>query len=148
MSDSNPIVLYDGLCGFCDAGVQKILRRDTRGVLRFASLQSEAGEALLQRHSIDNDMSTMVLIEGGSAYLRSRAALRTLSRLGWPWRAVGWLRVLPAWLTDPFYRLVARNRYRIPFGGGRGRLGACRVPQPGQAERFLSSRADLERVEG
>lgn len=136
--DHPPIVLYDGLCGFCDAGVQRILRRDRAGVLRFASLQSEAGGALLERFGVPNDMSTMVLIEGNRAYLSSRAGLRTLRHLGWPWRAVSWVRVLPAWLTDPFYRLVARNRYRI-----RGRLEACRVPEPGVRERFLESEEDL-----
>jgi len=143
LSEIPPIVLYDGLCGFCDAGVQKILRRDTRGVLRFASLQSEAGGVLLERFGVPDDLSTMVLIDRGSAHLRSRAGLRTLSHLGWPWRAVGWLRVLPAWLTDPFYRLIAKNRYRL-----KGRLRACRVPEPGQAERFLESRSDLEHLEG
>lgn len=143
-----PIVLYDGLCGFCDAGVQRILKRDTRGELRFASLQSEAGGLLLERFDLPNDMSTMVLIENGRAYVRSRAGLRTLSHLGWPWRALGWLRVLPAWLTDPFYRVIAKNRYRLPFGGDRGRLEACRVPRPGQAERFVESEGDLRRLEG
>lgn len=143
MTDHPPIVLYDGLCGFCDAGVQKILKRDARGVLRFASLQSEAGGALLDRFGIPNDMSTMVLVENGRAYLRSRAGLRTLSHLGWPWRALGWARVLPAWLTDPFYRLVSKNRYRL-----RGRLAECRVPGPGERSRFLESRADLNDLEG
>ena len=51
--------------------------------------------------------------------------------------------MLPAWLTDPFYRLIAKNRYRL-----KGRLEACRIPEPGQAARFLESRADLERLEG
>lgn len=140
-TEPHPIVLYDGLCGFCDAGVQRLLAKDRRGVLRFASLQSEAGRVLIERYGIPNDTSTMVLIEGGRSFLRSRAVLRTLSRLGWPWRALGWLRVLPAWVTDPVYRVVARNRYRL-----KGRLRACRMPDPSQRGLFLESRGDLERL--
>ncbi|MFG0306181.1 MAG: thiol-disulfide oxidoreductase DCC family protein [Phycisphaerales bacterium JB040] len=138
-----PVVLYDGHCAFCDAGVQWLLRRDREGVLRFASLQSEAGGALLDRLSIPNDMSTMVLVEDGEAHLRSRAGLRTLRHLGWPWRALSWARVLPRWLTDPVYRLIARHRYRLS-----GRRDACRMPDPEIRNRFLDSAEDLRVLEG
>ena len=138
MTTHPPIVLYDGLCGFCDSTVQSILRKDTRGRLRFASLQSEAGQALLAAHGLPADPNTMVLIDRGRAWLRSQAGFRMFGLLGMPWAVLGWLRIVPAWLADPGYRLIAKNRYRL-----KGKRQACRVPEPGQRERFFETRADL-----
>ena len=128
-----PIVLFDGVCKFCNASVNFIIDHDPPGRVRFAALQSPAGQELLRRFGLKTtDFDTLVLVEGGQAFTRSTAALRVASHLSGPWRFGAALLLLPAFLRDPLYNLLARNRYRW-FGT----LDACRVPTPEVRARFL-----------
>lgn len=130
----HPIVLYDGVCGLCDRSVQLILRHDRRGRFRFAALQSDAGRALLERHGMDPAaLDSVVLVEDGKAWRRSAAALRIARHMDGPWPAISIFRIIPAPVSDFFYDLVARYRYRI-FG----RLDACALPPPEVRARFLA----------
>jgi predicted DCC family thiol-disulfide oxidoreductase YuxK len=129
-----PLVLYDGTCGLCSRSVQLILRHDRRGRFRFAALQSGAGRALLRRHGLPVDeLDSVVLVEGGRAYTRSRAALRIARGMDAPWPALRALAVVPRAVADFVYDRVARNRYRL-FG----RTEACMLPPPEVRARFLS----------
>lgn len=129
-----PLVLYDGTCGLCSRSVQLILRHDRRGRFRFAALQSEAGRALLRRHGLPVDqLDSVVLVEGGRAYTKSRAALRIARGMDAPWPALRALAVVPRAVADFVYDRVARNRYRL-FG----RTEACMLPPPEVRARFLS----------
>ncbi|HYR11192.1 MAG TPA: thiol-disulfide oxidoreductase DCC family protein [Longimicrobium sp.] len=129
-----PIVLYDGVCGLCDRSVQLILRNDRGGRFRFAALQSEAGRALLEELGLPpGALDSMVLVEGGRAWRKSRAALRIARRMDAPWPLLWPLMIVPPAVADVFYDLVARNRYRI-FGT----LDACMIPPPEVRARFLS----------
>ncbi|MBY0229320.1 MAG: thiol-disulfide oxidoreductase DCC family protein [Gemmataceae bacterium] len=129
----HPIILFDGVCRFCDGSVNWIIDHDTAGRFRFAALQSPMGQALLARFGLPTGaLDSMVLVEGGKCWTRSTAALRIAARLGWPWRAGAGFLLLPAFLRDPLYEVLARNRYRW-FGT----LEACRVPTPEVRERFL-----------
>jgi predicted DCC family thiol-disulfide oxidoreductase YuxK len=128
-----PIVLYDGVCGLCDRSVQLILRNDRRGRFRFAALQSAAGRALLERfHLSPEALDSVVLVEGGRAWRKSRAALRIARRMDAPWPALWPLLIVPPPVADFFYDLLAKNRYRI-FG----KLDACMIPPPEVRARFL-----------
>jgi predicted DCC family thiol-disulfide oxidoreductase YuxK len=127
------VVLFDGVCNLCNGSVQFIVRHDPAGRFRFASLQSEAGQALLRRHGLDPaDLFSVILVEGGRAYARSDAALRIAWGLSGPVRAAGVLRVVPRPLRDAVYGWVARNRYRWC-----GRREACMIPTPELRSRFL-----------
>jgi predicted DCC family thiol-disulfide oxidoreductase YuxK len=129
---SSPIVIFDGLCRFCDGTVQFILAHDRRGVFRFAPSQSAAAAPLLGRCGLPPAPGTIVLIEGDRCWLRSDATLRIARTLGFPWAIFGVLLWLPRALRDPVYAFVARRRLQW-FG----RRDACRIPTPEQAERFL-----------
>lgn len=137
-ADFERLVLFDGVCGFCDAVVRWLLERDPDGRLRFAALQGETAAALRRRHpEIPDDLDTMVYVDatGGSerVYLRSEAAFRAWAEVEPARPLLRWLRRLPRPLTDLGYRVLARLRYRL-FG----RLDACRVPSPEQRARFLA----------
>src|SRR5262245_45383878 len=133
MSAPHPILLFDGVCNFCDAAVNFVLDHDHAGQFRFASLQSEAGKKLLAEHGLaDLPLSTMVLIDGGKAHLDSEGILRTAQRLGGAFSLLVPFLAIPRALRDPAYRLFARNRYRL-FG----RSELCRVPTPEMRARFL-----------
>ena len=139
MPDSNPIILYDGVCGLCNRLVQFMLKHDSHGRLRFASLQSDFAAKVLRRHSIDpNDLDTLHVVENFEqpherVLHRSNAVLRAGRELGGIWSplsAVG--RVVPRPLRDLVYRFVAQNRYRV-FG----KYDTCTLPDPQQRSRFL-----------
>lgn len=127
------LLLYDGVCGLCAKGVQFFVRHDRDGMLRYAPLQGETATRLKDVHAeIPRGIDTLVFVEDGRVYLRSRAVLRALAHLPTPWRWLSWLAVVPAFLADPPYNLVARFRYRIW-----GQYDTCRIPTPEEASRFL-----------
>jgi predicted DCC family thiol-disulfide oxidoreductase YuxK len=130
---NEPIVLFDGVCKFCNASVNFLVDHDSHSRLRFAALQSSTGQEILRRFGLrTNDFDTLVLVEGTNCSTRSTAALRVASYLDVPWRFLAALLLLPAFLRDPLYVVLASNRYRW-FG----RLDACRVPTPELKARFL-----------
>jgi predicted DCC family thiol-disulfide oxidoreductase YuxK len=139
LNEGHPIVLYDGVCGLCNRLVQFLLRRDKRGRLRFASLQSDFAARVLTRHGIDpRDLDTLHVVvnyeQADEQVLdRSEAILRASNELGGPWRPAATIaRVIPRPLRDLAYRFVARNRYRV-FG----KYETCMLPDPDQQHRFL-----------
>jgi predicted DCC family thiol-disulfide oxidoreductase YuxK len=133
MRTNHPIVLFDGVCNFCNASINFIIRRDRRKIFRFAPLQSETGAKLLRQFGLPLDsVETMILSEDGGCYTRSTAALRIVRRLGGPWSVLYVLMVIPTAARDMVYDFVARNRYRW-FG----EKNTCMIPTPEVRERFL-----------
>ena len=131
--DKKAVILFDGVCNLCNGFVQFVIRHDRRGYFHFAALQSETGRQLLQGvHFSDSAADTVVLIQNGKFYLRSTAALKILRRLSgfWPLAYVAIL--LPAFLRDFIYIVVAKNRYRW-FG----KQESCLLPTPELKTRFL-----------
>ena len=134
-----PIILYDGVCGLCNALVQFLIKRDTRGALRFASLQSDFAARVLGRHGIDAaDLDTFHLVEnyeqpGERVLSRGDAILRAWRELGGFWKALAAIaQFIPRALRDLLYRFIARYRYRV-FG----KYDTCMLPDPNQRDRFL-----------
>jgi len=128
-----PILLFDGHCNLCNAWVQFIVKRNPAKTIRFASLQSKAGKALLAEHKIEqNYLDSLVLIEEERFSVSSSAALRTLSYLSTWESQLKLLLVLPSPLRDLVYRFVARYRYKW-FG----RREQCMIPTAELNERFL-----------
>ena len=133
MPDDKPIILFDGVCNFCNAMVNFIIREDKKNVFRFATLQSESGKSLLARHQIDwkaND--SFVLIEKDKAYQKSKASLRVYHKLSWYWKWTQVFWIVPKFLRDAVYNFIARNRYKW-FG----KKEECMIPTPAVKERFL-----------
>jgi predicted DCC family thiol-disulfide oxidoreductase YuxK len=121
------------MCVLCSANAQFVLKHDRHGRYRLASMQGEVGAALYRKFGIDpSNPETLVVVEGDTALRDSDAVLSIYENLGWPWRAFGMLRIVPRFLRDPVYLLIARNRYRI-FG----QREACWLPHPDQAKRVL-----------
>ena len=128
-----PILLFDGYCNLCNAWVKYIVKRNPAKTIRFASLQSIAGRALLDEHNIDkNYIDSLVFIEEDRFSVSSTAALRTLSYLS-SWESqLKFLLILPSPLRDLLYRFVARYRYK-----GFGKREQCMVPTAELNDRFL-----------
>lgn len=126
------ILLYDGDCGFCSRSVLFVFRHDPRGRIHFASLQSAVGQALLSKHGVPLDMSTVLLIDDRGAHVRSTAVLRAARLLRWPWSWGYAAIVVPRPVRDGIYRLIAKHRHR--FGPA---VEACRMPTPELRARML-----------
>lgn len=126
------IVLFDGVCNFCNGAVNFIIRHDRAGKFKFAPLQSPVGRELKAKFGIGDDIDSIVLIENEQAFIHSEAALRILRGLGNVW-AVGYAFIIvPRVVRDWFYKLFARYRYSL-FG----KKEVCMVPTPDVRARFL-----------
>lgn len=139
MPGSNPIILYDGVCGLCNRLTQFLLKHDKDGRLRFASLQSDFAEKVLRRHGFDaKDLDTVHVVENYEqpderVLQRSDAILRAGRELGGVWSTSSAIaKVVPRAVRDLVYRFVATNRYRV-FG----KYDTCMLPDPNQRSRFL-----------
>jgi predicted DCC family thiol-disulfide oxidoreductase YuxK len=130
------VVLFDGVCNLCTWAVQFIIKHDPEGYFRFASLQSEYAQSLLRAHGVnitlDGRDDTVALIEDGRVYTHSDAGLRIARHLTGPVRLAAVLIVLPRFVRDAVYRLIARSRYHV-FG----RQDVCWMPTPELKARFL-----------
>jgi predicted DCC family thiol-disulfide oxidoreductase YuxK len=118
------IILFDGTCAFCERAVIFIARRDPAGYFRFGASQSPQAAALLAPHGLSRQTArSIILLEGGRAYLRSTASLRIAARLTWPWSLARVFLVVPVPVRDTVYRVVAAIRHRLA-----GRSNACEIP--------------------
>lgn len=129
------IVLFDGVCNLCNRSVQFIIRRDDKEKFLFASLQSEAGKALLQQFHLpsDADPESIILIKGQAVYRYSSAVLQIARNLGGVWSLAYAFIILPRFVRDGIYKFIARNRYRW-FG----RQDSCMLPTAALKAKFLT----------
>lgn len=142
--DTAPIVLFDGVCNFCDRTIQFIVDHERSASLRFAPLQSDVARDLIEKAFGDDeakrllgeleggDPDSVVLIDGARGYTHSTAALRIAAHLRAPYRWLVVCAIVPRPIRDAAYRWIARNRYRW-FG----KSETCRVPTPELRSRFL-----------
>ena len=134
MSFPEPLILFDGVCNLCNKSVQIVLKHDTKQQFRFASIQSDIGQQVLQQYGIStNQINTVVLLDKHQIYTHSTAALRIAQRLGGGWQLATFALYIPKPLRDAVYNLIAQNRYRW-FG----RQESCWIPTPELKSRFLS----------
>jgi predicted DCC family thiol-disulfide oxidoreductase YuxK len=127
------IVLFDGVCNLCNSSVQFVLKRDAADYFRFAALQSDTGQQLLQQSGLPTQhFSTFVFIKKGKYYTQSTAALKVAKRLNGLWPLLYAFIVVPPFIRNFFYRLIANNRYRW-FG----RQESCMIPTPELKAKFI-----------
>lgn len=109
-----PLVLFDGVCGMCNHFVVACLRRDRRGVLRFASNASPLGRNVLEKFGASEDAQrTIVVLVEDRLLRRSDAMLCIARQLGFPYSLIGVLHFIPRAIRDRAYDFVAHHRYRF-----------------------------------
>ena len=135
-----PVLLYDGECGLCNRLVRLLLQADKNGRLYYAPLQSEVGQNYLRTQGLPTqDFDSIVFVPDwtdsppGRFLLRTSGALAAAAEVGGIWRLISWLRIVPAWLRDPFYKLIARTRY-----ASFGKYRPSPLPKPEWEKRFLA----------
>jgi len=128
-----PVILFDGVCNFCNYWVNFAIKRDKQKQLRFTPLQGETAKQLLPRYQINpSSLSSVVFIDNGKVYTQSSAALRICKHLDGGWKLFFALIIIPKFIRDFFYNIIARNRYKW-FG----KKESCMIPPPDWKERFL-----------
>lgn len=134
MTPSSPILLFDGVCNLCNGVVQFVIKKDKKGLIKFASMQGEPGNQLLAKYQLPADaFNSFVFICDNRMYQKSTAALKLCTHLkgGWPICYV--FMIVPVFIRDAVYNLIARNRYKW-FG----KTAACYLPTPELQSKFLS----------
>lgn len=126
------IILFDGDCHFCNASIQFIIKRDPKGLFKFAALQSDVGLKMLRQHHIPHDTDSFVYIENNKFHTQSTATLKVSKHLTGLWKFLYPLIIVPRSLRDVFYNIVSKNRYKW-FG----KKEHCTIPTPAIRKRFL-----------
>lgn len=128
------IVLFDGVCNFCDNTVNKVIKADHKDLFRFTSLDSEKGKEILNYIGVDRTkIDSIVLYEPGKAYyIKSEAALKIASYLGGWYSLLSIFSILPKSFTNIFYDYIARNRYKW-FG----KKDSCMIPDQKIRNKFF-----------
>ena len=133
-SDRHPVTVMDARCSLCAKGARWIAHHDHREEFRIIPLQSDLGRALMSHYGIDpQDPSSWLLLEDGRAFSSLDAVIRVGGRLGGIWKLLGLLNLIPRFLQDKAYRLVARNRFKW-FGTA----DLCSMPDQAVQKRLIS----------
>lgn len=130
---TDPVILFDGICNFCNGAVNFTIKRDKHKTIKFAALQSDIGQSLLKQYGLPGDfISSFLFIENGKVYSRSTAALRVCRYLKGLWPLCYGFMIVPAFIRNAVYDFIAKNRYKW-FG----QKDQCMVPTPDMRARFL-----------
>lgn len=133
ISQTSPIVLFDGVCNLCNSVVQLVIKYDKKKQFRFASLQSHFGQTILQQfHLPATEFNSFIFLENGKLYTKSTAALRMAKKLGGAWQLLYGLMIVPPFIRNGVYNWVASNRYKWY-----GKQETCRLPTPDLKSRFI-----------
>jgi len=127
------IIVFDGLCNFCNGAVNFIIKRDPTSLFSFTPIQGKLAQQLLKEHRINQyNNDTLYLITSDKVYTFSDAALEICKDLSGAWYLFRVFKIIPSPLRDLFYKLLARYRYKL-----HGRRTNCRIPDENIKNRFL-----------
>lgn len=132
MTTDKPIILFDGVCNFCNrmVNLQSVMTKKQSSFSR--SYNPPIYEQLKKEYQVATDADTIVFIEKGKAYTYARAAIRVCRYLNWPAKLLYAFVIVPRFISQPVYKWIARNRYKW-FG----KKDSCMIPTAEIKKRFL-----------
>lgn len=131
--NSKGVVLFDGVCNFCNSSVNFIIRHDKKDFFRFTPLQSEIGMNISEKYNLDSgNLKSVILVEKGRIYTKTTAALRIAKKLSGGWPLLYAFIIVPAPIRDVVYNVIAKYRYKWW-----GERDACMIPTPEIRKKFL-----------
>lgn len=125
------LIIYDGVCGFCDRWVQFILDNQPHKDIRFIAFQSEKAKPFLEQYQI-TDMNAIIFIENDVCYTQSTAILKILNYLDSKWKNLYYLIYIPVGIRNLVYHLISKNRYVLM-----GKNASCRIPTHHEKSLFI-----------
>lgn len=120
------IILFDGECSLCNKYVNLVIRNSKKNEFKFVSMKSAKGAAKLK--SINNELDlkqTIILIEKTSVKTKSDAIIAIISKLKFPYSLLTVIKIIPKFLLDKAYNIIALNRYKL-FGKNNN----CKMKNP------------------
>lgn len=128
------LILFDGVCNLCNRSVQLVIKNDKKNIFLFAPLQGQTAKHIISKYNIDTSKvdSILLYIPEKGLFLKSTAALKIASRLGFAWNLFSLFLIIPAFIRNWIYDLIAKNRYTW-FG----KKEACMVPTEELKSKFL-----------
>ncbi len=127
------VILFDGVCNLCNGSVNWLIDHDKKNQFKYASLQSAYGQSVVKKLGLeDNYMGTVILEDDGKGYTHSDAVLQIARDLGGIYSLAVVFYIVPKFIRNFFYKLVADNRYKW-FG----KQESCRIPSPELKSKFL-----------
>jgi predicted DCC family thiol-disulfide oxidoreductase YuxK len=134
-----PILLFDGECGFCNRAVLFFLKHENKTQLErpnrkmhFASLQSPEGLAIKKYFELDESIDSIILIKDHSAFIKSCAVLRLSLYMRGVWPLASIFVIIPPFIRNVFYHMIAKRRMRF-FG----KVESCALLKDVDKSRFL-----------
>jgi len=129
---SQSVIFFDGVCNLCNASVQFVIEHDQKDQFHFTALQGAYAQEILPKFDADpKQLNTILLLEDGKLYTKSSAALKIAKKLGGLLPLLYVFYIVPKFIRDWFYDLIAKNRYRWW-----GKEESCWVPTPALKSKF------------
>jgi predicted DCC family thiol-disulfide oxidoreductase YuxK len=127
------VVYYDGICGLCDFFVNLIVKIDSKGILKFSSLQGPSGQKLLNDLKFNTEeLDTVIFRINDQIYTKSTAVFKIIKSIGGFWRVFLVFDLLPTYFSDFIYKKIAKNRYKL-FG----KLEQCDISKFNKPGQFI-----------
>lgn len=131
---AQPIIFFDGVCNLCNASVQFVIDRDKENYFKFTALQSDYAKEVLSNFDFNSSaLNSILLLEDGKIYTKSSSVLRIVKKLNGFWPLLYSFYIVPKFLRDWVYDIIAKNRYKWW-----GKQENCRVPTPELKTKFYS----------
>ena len=127
LPQNKKIILFDGLCNLCNSSVQFLIKRDSKDIFLFVSLQSELGKELLSKLPIAIQKTDSIIL------YESEAVFYIIKSLGGLFNLLLIFKLLPHSIHDFIYDYIAKNRYHW-FG----KKEQCLVPTSEIQSKFLN----------
>jgi predicted DCC family thiol-disulfide oxidoreductase YuxK len=135
-SNTNPVILFDGVCNLCNSSVQFVIKHDPKKQFRFASIQGDYGQQVLKQFHLPPDsLNSFILLEDNQIYTHSTGALKVAKQLSgaWPYAVCIYYPYTSHLFAMRVYQLIANNRYKW-FG----KKESCEVPSPALKALFYN----------
>lgn len=132
LSKNNPVVYYDAQCLLCDGFIKSLIQRDSKGIIKYCSLQDEKASEIRKLHDVEDEYKTVILLDQGKWYFESDVTIQVAKYLEGPWSNLRNLQFVPKVVRDWAYGLIAKNRYSL-FG----KSDECILPDDNIKSRFL-----------
>ncbi|MBB5638200.1 putative DCC family thiol-disulfide oxidoreductase YuxK [Pedobacter cryoconitis] len=129
------IILFDGICNFCNSYINYVISHDEQNRFVFASLQSDVAKELSVVHQIDlQNLNSIIVIHNQKIFTRSDGIIHIGKHLKskWSWVLL-MISFIPRFIRNYGYTLIARRRY-----SWFGQMDSCMVPTQEIRDKFLT----------
>ncbi|WP_040281977.1 thiol-disulfide oxidoreductase DCC family protein [Psychroserpens damuponensis] len=130
------LILFDGVCNLCNSSVLYVIKRDKKNKFLFAPLQSNIGNDIIKKFSIDTTKTDSILLYNPikeTLTYKSTAALLITKHLGFPTNLLAVFLITPAFIRNWVYNFIAKNRYKWY-----GKKESCMIPTPELKSKFIA----------